>query len=71
MSATAQQLLDAVNDAIHAKLLGNAVQSYRIGDRDIQYMSLTELRRFRKELAAEVATGSGRNTNYAQFVRPQ
>lgn len=66
---TNQELLDAVNAAILAKLTGNAVQSYSIGGRNIQYYSLKDLHALRQQLQAEIGAEQG-TTNYASFERP-
>lgn len=67
--ATVQEMLDAVNAAILAKLNGNAVQSYSIGGRNIQYYSLKALQDLRQQLQAELGAENG-TTNYASFERP-
>ena len=67
--ATAQELFDKVNEAIAAKMDGNAVQSHNIGGKSIQYYSLTELKELRADLKREL--DSGKDTrNYAGFRRP-
>jgi len=69
MAATTQQIIDALNDAILAKIQGNVVQSYTVNGKDIKYMSLKDLREFRKELMAEIAQANGEgNVNYADFT---
>jgi len=69
MAATTQQIIDALNDAILAKIQGNVVQSYTVNGKDIKYMSLKDLREFRKELMAEIAQAKGEgNVNYADFT---
>lgn len=74
MAATAQELLDAVNDAILAILSGGAVKSYGIGGssgRTLERMSLDELRTLRAELMEQVAasnSSTGR-TSYVTFGR--
>jgi hypothetical protein len=67
----AATLLAAVEAAIAARLAGGAVQSYTMpGGRNIQYMTLSELRALRKELQAEVAnTSSSGGRTYASFDR--
>jgi len=66
---TKQELLDAVENAILAKLNGNAVQSYSVGGRNIQYYSLKALYDLRDKLMAEIGAENG-TTNYASFERP-
>lgn len=70
MAATASQILDALNDAILAKIQGNVVQSYSVNGRDIRYMSLDQMRAFRRELMAEYGRSQGAR-NYVQFEDPQ
>lgn len=63
-------LLAAVNTAIAAILDGGAVQSYTIGNRNLQRMSLGDLLKFRDQLRTEIAashTSGGRT--YAKFDR--
>ncbi len=67
--ATKKELLTSVENAINARLTGGAVSSYAIGDRNLRYMSLDELRAFRKELMAEISAQEG-SRNYAGFKRP-
>ena len=72
MSVSAQEMLDAVEAAIQARLTGGAVQSYSIEGRNLQYVSLADLYKMRKELQTEVARQSGGDgtTNLASFRRP-
>jgi hypothetical protein len=65
----AATLLAAVEQAIAARVNGGAVQSYSIGGRNLQYVSLTELREMRKELRREVNLNKPSKT-YAKFVQP-
>lgn len=69
--ATANELLTKVEVAIEARLTGGAVQSYSIAGRDIQYVSLAELYKMRRELQREVNAGkpNGGRT-YATFGNP-
>lgn len=69
MAKTVTQLLEAVNDAIYDKLVGNAVQSYTVNGRDLRYYSLDELRTLRKELQAEYSSEFD-TTNFATFEDP-
>jgi hypothetical protein len=64
---TKQEMLDAVENAIQAKILGGAVQSYSIGTRNIQSMTLTELRNWREQLQKEISIAQGPADNYAGF----
>lgn len=66
---TLQEMLDNVNKAINSKLTGGAVQAYSISGRNIQHMTLTELRSLRKELQNEINNESGPARNYAKFDR--
>ena len=71
MSApTKQEMLDNLETAINARMMGGAVQSYSINGRNIQYMPLTELRQIRKDLMVEISAQSGNSRNYATFTRP-
>lgn len=67
---TKQEMLEAVENAIAARMTGGAVQSYSISGRNIQYYSLDELRRLRDQLRQEIATGKS-GTTYARFDNPQ
>jgi len=58
MAATAQQLLDAVNDAL-LKLLTHTVAEYKINNVAYTYQDIAALRRLRTELESEVARTSG------------
>ncbi len=69
MAATKQEMLDAVNDAIYARLNGGAVDSYSIGGRNLQYISLKDLMDMRAGLQAEVSSEQG-TRNYAGFKDP-
>ncbi len=68
--ATKQEMLENVESAINARMMGGAVQSYSINNRNIQYMTLTELRQMRKDLLLEIAAQSGNRRNYATFTKP-
>ena len=68
--ATNQEMLDAVNNAIHQKMTGGAVQSYSISGRNIQYYSLKELIDLRHELQISLTAEQGGARNYAGFKRP-
>ena len=71
MSApTKQEMLEAVENAIAARMTGGAVQSYSISGRNIQYYSLDELRRLRDQLKKEIA-GLKSNTTYVRFDNPE
>ena len=64
MAATAQQILDALNDTI-LSLVTHGVGSYELGPNNIQYeyADLAKLRAMRSELQSEVAqTVGGRQT---------
>ncbi len=66
---TKQEMLEAVENAITARMTGGAVQSYSISGRNIQYYSLDELRRLRDQLRQEIAAGKS-GTTYARFDNP-
>jgi len=69
MAATAQEMLDAVNDAIKAQLDGGVVKSYSVNGRQLSRYSLDELVRLRNTLKADVAA-SGTGRNKARFDSP-
>lgn len=64
-----QEMLENVENAINARMTGGAVQSYSIGGRNLQYITLGELTKLRDKLRQEVASGKSR-TSYAKFERP-
>jgi len=64
-------LLAVVNNAIAARLSGGAVAAYSINGRNIQYISLSELREMRKELQAQVAAEKGGARTFVSFKKPQ
>ncbi len=67
--ATKQEMLENVENAINARMTGGAVQSYSIGGRNLQYITLSELMKLRDQLKQEVASGASR-TSYARFDNP-
>ena len=67
MTATPQEIIDAIDDAIYAKMTGGAVRSYSIGERSLEHMSLSELRKCRQEYAGLLAADEGGVKNYASF----
>jgi len=70
MSApTKQEMLENLEIAINARMTGGAVQSYSIGGRNLQYITLSELIKLRDKLRQEIASGSSR-TSYAKFENP-
>lgn len=70
MSApTKQEMLENVETAINARMTGGAVQSYSIGGRNLQYITLSELIKLRDQLRREVAALGGATT-YAGFKDP-
>jgi hypothetical protein len=70
MSApTKQEMLKNVEIAINARMTGGAVQSYSIGGRNLQYITLAELIKLRDTLRQEVKSASSR-TSYARFDNP-
>ncbi len=68
MAPTKQEMLEQVETAINA-LVGGA-QSYSIGGRTKTNRQIDELRRWRKELIKEIASGRG-NTTYVRFENPK
>lgn len=52
--AWTQSDLDAIDAAIQAKIAGGAIQSYAVGNRNVQHMRVDELLRLRKFVAEEV-----------------
>ncbi|MBI5147757.1 MAG: hypothetical protein HZA37_01235 [Parcubacteria group bacterium] len=70
MSVSKQELLDKVEAAIDARLSGGAVQSYSIGGRNLQYVTLEDLKRLRAELKREIASAQGGGRTYAKFTDP-
>ena len=69
MSATATEMLSAVEDAIQAILTGGAVAEYSVGGKSLRRMGIAELYELRSKLKAEVNAGQSR-TNYASFKEP-
>ncbi|MFH1385117.1 MAG: hypothetical protein ABIH47_09195 [Candidatus Omnitrophota bacterium] len=66
---TKQEILENVEIAINARMTGGAVQSYSIGGRNLQYISVTELVKLRDQLRKEIA-GTKTTTSYAGFNNP-
>ena len=64
-----QEMLDNLETAINARMTGGTVQSYSIGGRNIQYISLSELLKLRDQLRKEIAAGKN-TTTYAKFNNP-
>ncbi len=67
---TASELIELIDKAIATRLRGGAVQSYSIGGRNLQYMTLSELRNLRADLGKQIAAQNGGGRNYAKFVSP-
>lgn len=67
---TTAELIELIDKAIAARLRGGAVQSYSIGGRNLQYMTLSELKNLRSDLNEQLAAGKGGGRNYAKFVDP-
>lgn len=67
---TTAELVVLIDKAIAMRLRGGAVQSYSIGGRNLQYMTIAELRSLRADLNKEVAAQKGGGRNYAKFVDP-
>lgn len=68
-SPSKQEMLENVENAINARMTGGAVQSYSIGGRNLQYISIGELMKLRDQLRKEIA-GSKGSTTYAKFDNP-
>jgi len=68
-SPSKQEMLENVENAINARMTGGAVQSYSIGGRNLQYITLSELMKLRDQLKQELASGISR-TSYAKFEKP-
>jgi hypothetical protein len=67
---TTTELIELIDKAIATRLRGGAVQSYSIGGRNLQYMTLSELRNLRADLGKQIAAEKGGGRNYAKFVSP-
>lgn len=67
---TTSELIELIDKAIATRLRGGAVQSYSIGGRNLQYMTLSELRNLRADLNKQIAAQNGGGRNYAKFVSP-
>lgn len=71
MAVSAQTMLDNIEAAINSRLTGGAVASYSIGGRNLQYISLSELRQMRDQLKREIASQTPNNLRtYAKFTDP-
>jgi hypothetical protein len=70
MAPTKQEMLDNVETAINTRMTGGTVQSYSIGGRNLQYISLSELLKLRDQLRREIAAGKD-TTTYAKFENPK
>ncbi len=66
---TPQGMLKAVEEAIATLLAGGAVQAYSIAGRNIQKMTLEELRRLRNELKQQISPHTDRTT-FVSFGEP-
>lgn len=67
---TTSELIELIDKAIATRLRGGAVQSYSLGGRNLQYMTLSELRSLRADLGKQIAAEKGGGRNYAKFVNP-
>lgn len=65
---TPAELIVLVDRAIKQRLAGGAVQAYAIGGRNIEYMTLKELREMRAELQQQIASASGGGRNFAKYM---
>jgi len=63
--------LDAIDDAIKAKMTGGAVQSYSIGDRNVTHMRVDELMRLRRDVASLVSESSASSSVVMARLRPR
>jgi len=70
VAPTKQEMLNNLDTAINARMTGGAVQSYSIGGRNLQYISLSELLKLRDQLRRELAAGKD-TTTYARFEDPR
>ncbi len=68
---TAADLLTEVNKAIKKRIAGDAVQSYSIGGRNLQYMSIDQLYNIREKLRMEVNASKGPARNVGGFRKNQ
>lgn len=68
LETTDAALLAAVKQAIAARLNGGAVQSYSIGGRNLQYCTLVELWKLRRDLEKKINNAAGSGRTYAKFV---
>jgi hypothetical protein len=64
---TVQEMLDLIQKAIYAKINNEAIQSYSINGRNIQYMSLSELQSLEMYYTKKLACSSGITRTYAEF----
>lgn len=63
--------LTSVENAIRAKISGNAVAEYRIGDRSLRYFTLAELQSLRDKIKSEVEALAGQGPiAVVRFGRP-
>jgi len=67
---TNQQMLNAVNTAIYNRLNGGVVASYGINGRNLQYVSIPELYKFKRDLENKIAATNGTGRNFVKFVNP-
>jgi hypothetical protein len=68
--AWTQSDLDAIDSAIQALITGGAVQSYTIGDRQLNHYSLFQLVALRKDVAAIVDEGTASGSTILLRTRP-
>ncbi|MDD5566235.1 MAG: hypothetical protein PHG31_05040 [Candidatus Omnitrophica bacterium] len=67
-AATDAEMLVKINEAITAFLDGGAVQSYGIGNRNLQRCTLKELRELKDYYEQKINIAAGKGRNYAKFV---
>jgi len=67
VTLTDTELLAKVNEAIAARMIGGAVQSYSIQGRNLQYCTLEELWKMRRNLENAIAAQGGSGRTYAKF----
>jgi hypothetical protein len=69
LETTDAAMLTAVKQAIAARLSGGAVQSYSIGGRNLQYCTLDELWKLRRNLEKKINNTAGSGRTYVKFIK--
>ena len=70
MAATAQQIIDAIDDAILARMTNGAAQRYAVGGVQLETYSLDELRNLREFYQRRANAARGPMRNFAKLQRP-